>query len=180
MPGGGPFSGRPGLTQRARMGPWLAWSRRATLNKRGVDLMLPLLEHGPCRGRAFLRDAQHRGPQGAAARAGRGGFRRRRPFFLGVFIFGPWPSLFPVPRSAYCKHTSHSVRTDFPIRRPARSKARRLPGNENGGRRGCVHHLPRHESAAHPIRLRVPRRQRARAHRLPRASRGVTAGAARK
>jgi hypothetical protein len=40
----------------------------------------------------------------------------------------------------------------LPIRRPCPL---------NGDRRGSVHHLPRHEPAAHPIRLRVPRRQRA-------------------
>ncbi len=37
-------------------------------------------------------------------------------------------------------------------------------------------HLPRREPAAHPIRLRMPWRQRTRAHRLPRRSRSVAAG----
>jgi hypothetical protein len=74
------------------------------------------------------------------------------------------------------RHPPARTRSNFPLSACAEGDS---PGNENG-RRGSVHHLPRHEPAAHPIRLRLPRRQRAGAHRLPRASRGVAADAARK
>jgi hypothetical protein len=51
--------------------------------------------------------------------------------------------------------------------------------HRDGDRRRSLHHLPRHEPTAHPIGLRMPRRRRAGAHRLPRPTGGVAAAAPR-
>ena len=48
--------------------------------------------------------------------------------------------------------------------------------NRHGDRRANVHHLPRHQPTAHPVGLRLPRRRRPGAHRLPRPAGGVAAG----
>jgi hypothetical protein len=60
-------------------------------------------------------------------------------------------------RWAECPRTDEQSPGQLPLTSPSLLTNAFVFKKGNGGKRRSVHHLPRHEPAAHPIRLRVPR-----------------------